>query len=160
MKKAIIFTLIFPLIFIIFSFNPVSAQENTDLNYKTDFKTSMDNKADLQKTCYGNGGIAKIEYMGGSSSLWWYAKPSFSSAFSFIGDIEVYDGSRLVRAIPISGLGTAGNAVTGSAAAPFSGTKVYTAKLNGVATDTNGITSIVVPNCDTSYVSNYGIVNK
>lgn len=150
MKKAVTLSLMFSLMFIIFSFNPVSAQENTSLNYK----------AEPQKTCYGNGGIAKIEYMGGSSSLWWYAKPSFSSAFSFIGDIEVYDGSRLVRTIQVSGLGTAGNAATGSVAAPFSGTKVYTAILNGVATDTNGTTTVVVPNCDTSYVSSYGVMGK
>lgn len=48
------FVSLFSLMFIIFSFNPVSAQENTSLNYK----------AEPQKTCYGNGGIAKIEYMG------------------------------------------------------------------------------------------------
>lgn len=104
-----------------------------------------------QKLCTGNGGTANIEYQPGAKQFYWAAKPKFSSVYSFVGEITVYDGSRVVRVIPLSKMGAAGGSVSGTVSAPSTNGEFYDAELTGIAKDINAIASVVVPNCEVPY---------
>ncbi|MEQ6356496.1 hypothetical protein ABNX05_17885 [Lysinibacillus sp. M3] len=101
-------------------------------------------------TCTGNGGVAKIEDQGGGK-IWWYVNPKFSTLYSFVGEILISNGKKVVNTIPVSGMGQATKALTDIAYGPSTGGKTYSVKLTGVARDNQGTSSFVVPNCSTAY---------
>ncbi|MBU5440717.1 hypothetical protein [Paenibacillus sp. MSJ-34] len=108
----------------------------------------------INVTCTGNYGSAAINYTGiGSKSVHWRVNPKFSLGYYFNGEVRIKTSSGvLVESYGIQGVGAVGSSVSGQVYLGGLSSGVYIAELTGVAIDTNGQLSWVVPNCEVSVV--------
>lgn len=123
--------------------------DEPDLNLPTP-QVSSNSIIEPLKTCWGNGGVVRIEYQSGL--MWWSVNPKFSVYYYFKGRMRIVDvdTGKVMRDYTLTAENVAGK-TSSDQFNPALNPGNYVATITGWCFDTNGELNIVVPDCDIEF---------